>query len=333
MPARRKTITAEAAALLAAQTRADVLTDKVRKLEGELKAARRLAQELADSRERAMAPRSRVKLSAPRRARSPRDRVRLIFGDMHGAQMEPQVVASIVEDIRRLGPDEIVLLGDMVNCGGFLAQHHTLGYVAEIQETSYEGDIAATNEVLDAIIKAAPRATIHYLEGNHEARVEKWCVTETLSNQRDAEFLRRAFSPEHLLRLRDRGIHYYRRSEFYHGLPVPGTIKLDKCFFWHGTSAARHAAARNAAQVGGNIVFGHVHRMQQDQTRPVATGEIAGWCPGCSCKLAPLWQHGRPSDWTHGEAVQLITAGGKFLHLNVPIIGGESLLLPLFNQL
>ena len=236
MPKRHTPAPKIAAELARANQRAEGLAGKVRDLEQRLGHSERLAKQLADSRTRALLPRPAVKLARPRKSRSPRDRVRLIFGDMHGSQMEPQVVASIVEDIRRLQPDEIVLLGDMVNCGGFLAQHHTLGYVAEISEASYEADIAATNDVLDAIIKAAPRAVIHYLEGNHEERVERWCVTQTLSHSRDAEFLRRQFAPEFLLRLAERGVQYYRRSVHYHGLPVPGTIKLDKCFFWHGTT-------------------------------------------------------------------------------------------------
>lgn len=304
-----------------------------RAAESQLALTRRMLHSVVESRDRAAGKRKTVSLKPKRRVRGPRDRTRLIFGDMHGAQMEPQVIASVVEDARRLQPDEIVLLGDMVNCGGFLAAHHVLGYVPEIGQACYEEDIAACNDVLDALIEAAPNAEIHFLEGNHDERPEKFCVEITNNHATDAEYLRRMFAPEYLLRLKERGIKYYRRSQFYHGLSVPGIIKLDKCFFWHGTTAARHAASVTVGQVGGNIVFGHVHRMQQDQIRPVATDVISAWCPGCTCKLAPLWQHTRPSNWTHGEAVQFITASGKFLHLNVPILDGESLLIPLFNKM
>lgn len=311
-----------------------MLQQKVKRMEAALKKERAFSESLAASRARAMGiSRARkLKRVAPR-ARAKGDKIRMIFGDLHGAQMERAAVEAILADVRRIDPHEIVLLGDMVNCGGFLAQHHTIGYVAEIGEQCYEEDIRATNHVLDELQAAAPRAQIHYLEGNHEQRVERWCVTETLAGARDAEFLRRQFAPEFLLQLSQRCIRYYRRGEFYHGLPVPGTIKLDKCFFWHGTSAAKHAAAANVQKIAGNVVFGHIHRKQEFQIRPVATGEICAWSVGCACRLAPLWNHTNPNDWTHGEGVQLVTPGGKFLHLSVPIIEGESLLLPLFNEL
>lgn len=312
---------------------------KIASLEQKLKAAtdalkreRALSESLAESRQRALKVSSKAIAPAKHRARLRGDKIRFIFGDTHGSHHEPKVLAAILADIKRLNPHEIVMLGDMINCGGFLAQHHTLGYVSEMGEASYEADIIATAAILDAVQKAAPRARIVWLEGNHDERPERWCVTQSMGSQRDADFLLRQFAPQYLLKLKERGIAYYRRSVHYDGLPMPGVIKLDKCYFYHGTSSARHAASVNVQKVGGNIVFGHIHRVQQFQVRPVATGEICAWSVGCACKLAPLWQHGAPNDWSHGEGVQIITPAGKFLHLNVPILDGESLLLSLFND-
>lgn len=253
------------------------------------------------------------------------DKIRVIFGDSHGAKVNKPALAAMLADIKAMNPDEVIMLGDHVDCGGFLAQHHVLGYVAET-EISYEEDVAAANQLLDSLQNAAPRARIHFLEGNHDRRVETWAVNETLKHRRDSEMLRRAFAPEFLLKLKERDISYYRQSTHYDGLPIPGTIRLGKCYFWHGTSAAKHAAAANVAKVGGNIVFGHCHRMQSFHIRPVATGEISGWNPGCLCELAPLWQHTNPNDWTHGYAVQIVSKSEMFLHVNVPIMNGESLL-------
>lgn len=310
------------------------LASQVRQLRRELTAARQLQEALARSRETALKLPAPPRLQPKQRRRKTRgDRTRLIFGDMHGSQMEPAVVEAILGDIQRLQPAEIVLLGDMVNCGGHLAEHHTLGYVAEIEEQSYEADIQATSAVLDRIQSIAPSSRIYYLEGNHEERVERWCVTRTLGSKRDAQFLLEQYSPQRLLRLKERGIDYYRRSVFYDGLPVPGTLRLDKCYFWHSTSSARHAASTNVARVGGNVVYGHTHRIQQDQQRLVSTGEISAWCPGCTCRLQPFWRHSEPTNWSHGQAIQLITPEKNFLHINVPIIAGQSLFLPLFNAL
>lgn len=256
--------------------------------------------------------------------------LRVIIPDSHGSAISKPAAAAFLADLKRLDPTEIVMLGDHVDCGGFLAQHHVLGYVAQT-DYSYTDDIAATNQFLDQIQKAAPRAIIHYIEGNHERRVETWCVTQTLRHEKDCRLLRAAFVPEYLLRLKDRGIRYYRQSENYIN-GVPGTIKLGKCYFWHGTSTARDAASVNLSQIGGNVVYGHTHREAHARRRPVSTGDIGAWCPGCLCDNQPLWQHTRPTDWTHGYGVQSVMPSGNFLHINIPIVQGVSLLAPMLDH-
>lgn len=265
------------------------------------------------------------------KSRSRKDKIRYIFGDMHGSMAEPEVMQSVINDISQVQPDEIVLLGDMVNCGGFLAERHTLGYVAEIDEASYEQDIAATNSILDDIQRVAPNAKIHYLEGNHEDRVERWCVERTLRHREDAEFLRKNFAPEFLLRLKERGIEYYRRSKHYHDIPVMGVIRLDKCYFTHSNITARHAASSLVGQLGGCVVFGNTHRIQSDTIALASTGPITAWSVGCTCKLAMYWHRTDVRNHAHGAGIQVITSGGKFMHINYPFLGGESLLPVLFN--
>lgn len=258
--------------------------------------------------------------------------VRVIIPDSHGSMIDREAAAAFLADVKALAPREIVMLGDHVDAGGFLAQHHVLGYVAQT-DYSYAEDIAAGNDFLNAVSKAAPGATTHYVEGNHERRIETWAVTQSLRHTKDAEMLRRAFAPEFLLHLEQRGIRYYRQGEQYHGLRIQGAIRLGKCFFWHGVSTAKHAAGVNVRQFSGNVVYGHTHRAQSEMVRPVATGEIGAWNPGCLCQRQPLWCHTRPTDWTHGYAVQIVSKStGNFLHINVPIAGGKSLLMPLIRQ-
>lgn len=259
------------------------------------------------------------------------DIIRTCIPDTHGAKVDKAALSAVLGDITALQPHEIILLGDHVDCGGFLAQHHVMGYVAETNY-SYEDDLAAANDFLDALRRAAPNARIDYIEGNHESRVETWCITQTLRHQRDAEMLRRTLAPEFRLKLAERGIKYYRRSECYDGLAVPGVIKRSKCYYFHGFSTARNATAATHAKVAGNCVFGHTHRAQSDIVSPMSTGIIGSWNPGCLCERQPLWQHTRPTDWTHGYANQMVSHTGQFLHLNVPIIGGKSLFTTLLRN-
>jgi UDP-2,3-diacylglucosamine pyrophosphatase LpxH len=269
------------------------------------------------------ARRTKIPAAGVARRRSGSDIVRVIIPDTHGCLIDKQAVAAMLTDIKALDPQEIILLGDHVDCGGFLAQHHVMGYVAETDYT-YEEDLDAAKTFLNALQAAAPRARIEYLEGNHERRVETWCVTQVLRHKKDAEGLRRLLAPEFRLGLKERGIAYYRQGEFYDNLPVPGVIKRGKCFFFHGVSTARNAVSATVDKIAGNCVFGHTHRAQSNIVRRISSGVIGAWNPGCLCQLQPLWQHTAPTDWSHGYAVQLVAEGGAFLHLNIPIIEGES---------
>lgn len=273
-----------------------------------------------------------VRITAPRPAekRQAGDIIRVCIPDTHGAKVDKGALAALLADLKTLDPHEIILLGDHVDCGGFLAQHHVMGYVAETSY-SYEDDIAHANAFLDAVQSAAPRAKIDYIEGNHERRVETWAVTQTLRHSRDSEGLRKLYSPEFRLNLRARSITYYRQGEFYDGLPAPGVIRRGKCFYFHGMSTSKNAVAASLHKIGGNCVFAHTHRAQSELIRLVGTGIIGGWNPGCLCELQPLWQHTAPTDWTHGYGVQLVSDSGAFLHLNIPIIEGRSNFASLFK--
>lgn len=269
------------------------------------------------------AKKAKIIAATPIRKRAAGDIVRVIIPDTHGAKADRPAIAAMLSDIKALNPQEIILLGDHVDCGGHLAQHHVMGYVAETSY-SYEDDIAAANAFLDSLRAAAPSAKIEYIEGNHERRVETWCITQTLRHSKDAEGLRKLYAPEFRLFLEQRGIRYYRESEYYDGLTIPGVIKRGKCYFFHGISTAKNATAKTVEQLAGNCVFGHTHRGESTVVRKLGSGVIGSWNPGCLCELQPLWQHTNPTTWTHGYGIQL-AHDNDFLHLNIPIIDGKSL--------
>lgn len=266
---------------------------------------------------------AKIIAATPIRKRGAGDIVRVIIPDTHGAKADRAAIAAMLADIKALDPQEIILLGDHVDCGGHLAQHHVMGYVAETSY-SYEDDIAAANAFLDSLRAAAPSAKIEYIEGNHERRVETWCITQTLRHSKDAEGLRKLYAPEFRLFLEQRGIRYYRESEYYDGLTIPGVIKRGKCYFFHGISTAKNATAKTVEQLAGNCVFGHTHRGESTVVRKLGSGVIGSWNPGCLCELQPLWQHTNPTTWTHGYGIQL-AHDNDFLHLNIPVIDGKSL--------
>jgi UDP-2,3-diacylglucosamine pyrophosphatase LpxH len=258
------------------------------------------------------------------------DYIRVVIPDTHGMFVDQDAVNAMLGDIESLTAKEVVLLGDHLDCGGFLAQHHVLNYQAELQY-SYEQDCEAANQFLDQVQKSANGSTIHYLDGNHERRVSKWIVSATLRNPSDASMLSKLLEPRSVLHMEQRGLKFYPQEEFHMGLRVRGAIKLGKCYFTHGTNHSRHSSAKHAQQFSGCVVHGHIHREQSDMIAPVAVGAIGAWCPGCLCKLQPMYRHTCPSNWTHGYAIQFVRADGEFLHLNIPIVDGRSFLGPLLD--
>ena len=222
------------------------------------------------------------------------------------------------------------MLGDHLDAGGTFNAHQRT-YTSELTE-SYESDVAAANSFLNGIQKSAPKAEIFYLEGNHEQHIERW-VARAFTSKKDADGLLDRYGPESVLQLKKRGIRYYRRAEQYMGVSIQGTIRLGKCFYTHGICANKHAASTHLARFGASVVFGHVHRSQSVIERTVTSSGIGAWCPGTLARLQPLYLHTSPSSWSHGYSAQFFNASGNFLHLNVPILNGRSLLQDVAKRL
>lgn len=252
-----------------------------------------------------------------------RNFIRAIIPDSHGAHIDIPARDAFLADLKLLAPREIVMLGDHLDAGGTFNTHQR-SYTNELTE-SYDDDVKAANRFLDAIQHRAPDARIYYLEGNHEQHVERWAA-RTFTNKKDADMLLEAYGPASVLKLKARGISYYQRSTMYMGISIPGTIKLGKCFFVHGISHSKHAAAQHLARFGANVVFGHVHRSQSVIERSVTSSGYGAFCPGTLAKLQPLYRHTEPTSWAHGYGVQFVSSSGQFLHVNVPIHKGRSLL-------
>lgn len=272
---------------------------------------------------------ARKKIPVAKRAAT-KHTIRVIIPDSHGDHIDPVAEAAFLADLELLNPDEIVMLGDHLDCGGTFNAHQR-SYTNELVE-SYVEDVAAANDFLDAIRRRSPNAEIHYIEGNHEAHVERWAA-RNIHIKKDADLLVSVLGPEAQLKLKAREIRYYQTKEFYQHLSIPGTIKLGKCHFTHGISHSKHADSTHLERFNGNVVFGHVHRVLAVGGRTVTSTGHGAWCPGTLAKLQPLYKHTQPTTWQHGYGVQFCSsASGYFTHFNVPIFGdGSSGLEPLIG--
>lgn len=255
---------------------------------------------------------------------------RVVIPDSHGRSIDPAVAKALLYDLEVIQPQEIVWLGDHLDCGGFLSRHQPL-YISELDYT-FEEDVAAANDFLDKVTAKAPGARNHYLQGNHEHRIDNFIMTASLRNKRDAEYLRKFFSVDVVLGLSKRKFQVYERDGFYDGLKVRGMIKLGKCHFTHGIYTSVNAAKSHLDAYMVNVVYGHTHRMDSF-TRRSATSTVSSWCPGALCVQQNYYAHSANSHHTNGYCLQAVQADGSFLNLTIPIINGISFLRPLGAQL
>lgn len=318
----------------AANKRAAQLAEEVAQLKHELRGRDEHIKALTVEIERSekIAATKVKKLVAPKRGKAPKHLTRVIIPDSHGAHIDPVARDAFLADLQLLCPDEIVMLGDHLDCGGTFSAHQR-NYTNEMVE-DYETDVAQTNAFLDAIVSYAPNARIHYLEGNHEAHVERWAA-RNIQSRADADSLIEHWGPAARLQLKARRIAYYRSKEFHMGLAVRGAIKLGKCFFTHGISHSKHADDAHLNAFAGNIVFGHVHRALSVLARTVESRGHGAWCPGTLALLQPLYRHTECTQWVQGYAIQFANEKtGRFTHLNIPVFGdGTTGLAPLTGAL
>jgi len=231
--------------------------------------------------------------------------IRVVFGDTHGSKSDPQAINAFLGDMEIIRPREMMCLGDLVDCGGFLAQHHTMGYVDEMGYT-YEDDIHMSNMFLD---RALPLTTLfEFIEGNHDRRPEKWCTTAGLKAHTDGEWL-----AQHLL-------------ETEKNAYVPATVKKGKSIYCHtGCEKGASNPKKLINLFHTNVAFGHTHRAVYETVREGGTGKtLVGRNYGCLCQLQPLWRNTDPTGWTHGYGLEVIKPDGSFWAIPVPIMEGVS---------
>jgi hypothetical protein len=279
----------------------------------------------------AQAKKAKAKTVAPKFTRKKGDFVRVCVADTHGNLVNQKALAAFLSDLEVLNPQEVVLLGDHLDCGAFLNEHHTLGYVADTED-SFVDDVAAANQFLDDVQLRCKSTQFHYMMGNHEQRIDRWICSRVGKNPKDAKYFREMFSPEKVLSLKERGVPWYDRNQFYCGLALPGVLKLGHCHFIHGSRYGRTALDSMLRDFGGNVVMGDIHVLDSKTVRSVTKESFGAWCVGCLCNLQPTYRNTTITKWNHGYGVQFVRQSGEFLHVNVPIVDGQSLLAPFLQS-
>lgn len=303
---------------------------QVRELQREVKALRKDREELLE--EYSDAQNTRNVPKSPKGKRKTLDSTcRVAVGDVHGMRMDRKAVRAFLMDLTILEPEVIVLGGDISDCDGWLAKHQPVGFVPDT-DYSYQEDVRAANWFLDEVQKAAPRARIEYIEGNHEDRVERWIIDQVRSHERDARFLHSLIHPKTLLRLDERGISYYGRHDIHvEGCPR-GWIKHGNMYYTHELGKGKNAARSSVGQAAANVTYFHTHRRDVGVRVFPGVGMCAAYNPGCMCTMQPVYQNSNPTDWTQGYQVDFVSKD-NFQPVQVPIWRGDSLARIMIDRL
>lgn len=298
----------------------------------EVKRLRGLLDELGDRQEKINA--SRYRLPRPKVRKPPkRGHLRVILSDLHGEHLDAEAWAAVVADIKTLEPREVIILGDWMDCGGWLSDHDSL-WLSE-EPADFAADVAAASQTLDDIERAAPKASILYLEGNHEWRIIKSLLKLTGGNKQQADWLMGFFGVRALLNLDDRGVDFHRHDEFHGALKVRGTVQRGEWLFTHGPfkRGGKSAPDRNLMALKANFCQGHIHRALHATQQSAHVQTLNGYSFGCLCKMAPSYGSNSPCDWSHGYGLQDVASDGSAATWPVGINEGVSRLSSLQARL
>lgn len=243
-------------------------------------------------------------------------------GDVHFGSQDDLAVVTFERAVTRVNPDEVWLLGDILDAGPF--SKFPPRTLAEAAVGDWNRDeIRPAKAFLDRIGRrrgGSPRI-IRYWEGNHEQHVERAAV----QFGRPLADLYSTISPQTILS------HHRKNFKW-----IPWVDEAGGGFYqphprWvivHGYISTKYSATRNLELYQEySVLYGHTHRIQTETWRNPITGRTKRAIGvGCLCKLQPMWRHGLPTNWAHGFAVGYFHPGGpRFFSC---VIEGGQVVLP-----
>lgn len=234
--------------------------------------------------------------------------------DIQVPKHDHAALATALSIIRGEKPDEVILIGDVVDLQS-VSRFAPLNWT-EAAMTAAE-ELQAANEVLDVIDDAIPKkARKIYLEGNHDRRLELWFIQH-------APRLGENFNGNNIvqqLSLDKRKYQYIKVSQ--------QPYRIGKVGFIHGWFTNIHHAKKTIEKGGQNLIYGHCHDFSVftgshlDKEAPRLAMSI-----GCLCDFRQVYLDSRPMNWMHGIGLFYIDdKTGRFWPYFCPIIKGEAVI-------
>lgn len=250
----------------------------------------------------------------------------VVLPDLHLPVHDRSALRVVLRAIEHLQPQKIVILGDWLDAA--FASAHPASSRKEAEQGGYIlNEIEPCRRLLEQFEDLSKE--IVYIEGNHEFRVERLIQRERGAWLAVPELV----LPKTLLSMKRKNkftwIPYQHDASPKDGYSLPHYKIADSLIAVHGWSTSKYSARKHLELVRGwSIVYGHTHRAQSVTVRHPMTNAInKSWSPGCLAGLQPMWQHGSPTEWTHGfSLIYCRNDLSKWTSYTVTIDGGECIL-------
>tara|TARA_Y100000310_G_scaffold155934_1_gene155373 strand:+ start:366 stop:1010 length:645 start_codon:yes stop_codon:yes gene_type:complete len=199
--------------------------------------------------------------------------------------------------------DEIILLGDFMNCDSL--SHWNENKKRTMENKRYIEECEQANEELTYIQACGKKVT--YLEGNHENWVEQY-IEHKPELEGELELPKK-------LELKKRKISWHPLNTLY---------PKGKAYFTHGSYTHKYHTSKHLYTFGCSIIYGHVHQAQSFQLNMKMQEPIMAWSIGCLCSHSPDYLKGRHANWIDGFGVlETNKKTGNFNFYNVNITDGR----------
>lgn len=188
----------------------------------------------------------------------------LIVPDVHVPYHHKKAVETVMRVGEIVNPNEIYFLGDLADfyfCNMHGAKHPETQQMAKVE-------VDAVNEFLDEWDARFPRQRKHYIEGNHEYRLERWLIAKApeLFGVTDWEML---FKLDRRSRWT---VHPYRLSQL---VPI-----LNTDLYARHEPKSMSSPKASATKSLVSLVYGHIHRIEKYVTRTDDDKKILHCSPG-----------------------------------------------------
>jgi len=224
----------------------------------------------------------------------------LILPDVHLDTTLPKPYKLIKKFLRKNKFDEIILLGDFMDCSAL--SHWIKDKRKLLEGKRHKKELELVDKELNCL--ASKTKKLVYIEGNHEdwinQYVEKYPEMEGL-----VEIVENTTAKFKWIQMNK----LYKKGHLY---------------FTHGMYANKYHSNKHLINLGCNIVYGHVHRTQSDMMNMKMQKPIMGWALGCLCDKEPFYMRKKPANWINGFGIIYVnTENGNFNMYPINIINNR----------